>query len=72
MPISANKVVQTGANNHAGGLRAGLGSVAYHVGMDWAVKIEPIIPAASDIPMAIISLEKLLIFIFVSDDLFSP
>src|SRR3989344_725999 len=58
IPISANNVVQTGPNTHAGGLRAGLTIPAYQPAMDGVVNTEPIIPANSDTPIAIINLKK--------------
>jgi len=62
-PIIANRVVQTGANTHAGGLRAGFTSVEYQPAMDGAVNSEPIMPASSDTTMAMMSLNVLFIFI---------
>src|SRR3989344_5319997 len=63
IPISANNVVQTGPNTHAGGLRAGLTIPAYQPAIDEVVNTELIIPASSETTMAIMSLNVLLIFI---------
>ena len=63
MPISANSVVQTGPNTHAGGLRAGFTIPAYQPAMDGVVNTEPIIPASSETTMAMMSLNVLFIFL---------
>ena len=65
MPMSAKSVVQTGPKTHAGGLRGGFTSVAYHPAMDGVVKKAPIIPAISDTPIAITNLKKLFNFMIV-------
>lgn len=65
MPISTNSVVQTGPNTHAGGLRAGLTISAYQPAMDGVVKTEPMMPASSEATIAMMSLNVLLIFIFI-------
>jgi len=44
IPISKNRVVQTGANTALGGVKDGLFSVAYQVGIAGVVKKEPIKP----------------------------
>lgn len=59
MPIRTYNPVQTGPKTQAGGFRAGFASAAYQVGIDGAVKIEPITPAKTEIPTAIINLRKL-------------
>ena len=71
MPISANSVVQTGPNTHAGGLKVGFTSSAYQLSpeaveglaTDGIVTRDPTTPALSDTAIAIINLKKLLIFI---------
>src|SRR5680860_1694243 len=63
IPMSINKLVQTGAKTQLGGLSAGLDKVAYQVGIAAVVKMEPIPPAASETRMAIINLAGLEIFI---------
>lgn len=47
--MRANSVVQTGPKIQLGGAKVGRTIVAYHVGIDEAVKTDPIIPAASAI-----------------------
>src|SRR3989344_6605092 len=62
IPISANNVVQTGPNTHAGGLRAGFASSKYQSDRTaGAVKNAPITPAASETAIAITNLKKLFI-----------
>src|ERR1051326_5288227 len=56
MPISANRVVQTGPNTHDGGLNDGLIIPAYHVGIEGAENTEPTIPASSQTTIAVRSL----------------
>ena len=46
IPISVNRVVQTGANSQLGGVKNGFSNVAYHDGMAALVNIEPRIPAS--------------------------
>src|SRR5579872_327042 len=58
MPMSRYNVVQTGANIQAGGLRVGLARVAYQVGSEEVVKNAPIVPASSEIAIAMINLKK--------------
>lgn len=48
IPMSTNSVVHTGPNTQLGGLNEGLFKVAYQVGIEDAVKIEPITPAISE------------------------
>lgn len=59
MPISANRVVQTGANTHAGGLSAGFTIPAYQPAIDDVVNTEPMMPASSETTMATMSLNVL-------------
>lgn len=42
------KVIQTGPNSQLGGVKKGLFNVAYQVGIDEAVKIEPMAPASCE------------------------
>lgn len=49
IPIKAYKRVQTGAKSQLGGESKGLFKVAYQTGIAEKVKIEPIIPAPSQI-----------------------
>jgi hypothetical protein len=49
--MSANRVIQTGANNQLGGLKEGFFRVAYQVGIAGVVKTEPIKPAAWQMTM---------------------
>ena len=65
MPISANNVVQTGPNTHAGGLMAGLTISAYQPAMDGVVNTDPMMPASSETTIAMMSFEKLLSFIII-------
>ena len=58
------RVVQTGAKSQLGGLKEGLFKVAYQVGIEGVVKMEPINPAERQIRTEIINFQKLLIFIF--------
>jgi len=44
-PINKNRIVQTGANIELGGVKDGFVRVAYQIGIDGVVKIEPINPA---------------------------
>lgn len=46
-PIKKYNIVQTGPNKNAGGFKKGLFKVAYQVVIELNVKIEPMIPAAS-------------------------
>ena len=55
MPMRANNIVQTGPKSQFGGAMAGLASVAYQVEIDDTVNMEPIMPASSEITMAMIS-----------------
>lgn len=61
MPMSAYRIVQTGPNIQLGGLRAGLASVIYQVGIADAVKNVPIIPASSQMIIEKIHLRVLFI-----------
>ena len=56
MPIKTNNVVHTGPKIQFGGEKLGLMMPAYQVGIDWTVKIEPMIPASSETKMANTSL----------------
>ena len=64
MPISANSVVQTGPNTHAGGLRAGFTIPAYQPAMDGDVKKAPITPAISEMTIDVTNLKKFFNLIF--------
>lgn len=55
IPMRAKSIVHTGANIQLGGAISGRTSVAYHVGIDEAVKKLPIMPAAWQIAMATIN-----------------
>src|SRR3989344_6035223 len=67
IPISANNVVQTCPNTHAGGLRAGFASSKYQSDrIAGAVKSEPITPANSETTIAMTNFKKL----FIRIDLF--
>lgn len=44
IPISVNKVIQTGPKTQFGGVNEGLFIESYHVPIDGVVKIEPIEP----------------------------
>ncbi len=46
IPISVYRLVQTGANNQLGGLKDGFARLAYQLGIEDLVKIEPIKPAS--------------------------
>lgn len=46
IPIKVYNVVQTGPKTQAGGLKNGLLSVVYQVGISGAVKIDPMAPAS--------------------------
>ena len=59
MPISAKRAVHTGLNIQEGGLSSGFIMSAYQPSTEGTVKIEPTIPADSDITIARISLRKL-------------
>ena len=50
-------MVHTGPNIQLGGLRAGLVSAAYHVGIADILKITPMPPASSEIMIALINLD---------------
>lgn len=65
MPMSANNVVHTGPNTHAGGLRVGLAMSAYQPAMDGVVNTEPIIPASSETETAMTSLRMLVRWLMV-------
>jgi hypothetical protein len=56
IPISIYNIVQTGPNSQLGGLKDGFSRVAYHVGMEALVNIEPMKPAARQTPMLIANL----------------
>lgn len=58
------KVVHTGPKIQLGGLKLGLLSVEYQVGIDDTVKIEPIAPAERQIPTERINLGKFMFFMF--------
>ena len=45
MPIKKKSVVQTGAKSQLGGLKLGFSMLSYQVGIEGAVKKEPINPA---------------------------
>jgi hypothetical protein len=47
MPIIAYNAVQTGPNNHPGGVHAGFARVAYQVGMAGVVASAPRAPTSS-------------------------
>jgi len=66
IPISTNKVIQTGENSQFGGLKDGFSSEAYQVGMEGVVNREPRKPANWQIKILIISLIKLFLVIFSS------
>lgn len=55
IPINAKRVVQTGPKTQLGGENVGFIIPAYHVGIDGDVNTDPIIPAASDINIAIMT-----------------
>src|SRR3989344_2156567 len=63
IPIRKYRVIQTGLNIHAGGLRTGLTIPAYQPVIDGVVNTAPMMPASSETAMAIMSLNVLLIFI---------
>jgi hypothetical protein len=56
MPIRTKRVVQTGAKIQSGGLNDGFVRVAYQVGIEGLVKIEPIKPANRQIVKLVTSL----------------
>ncbi len=58
------RIVQTGAKRQLGGLNEGLFKVAYQLGIEGVVKIEPIIPAKRQSEMEISNCQKFLRFIF--------
>ena len=62
--MSVNSDIQTGPNTQLGGVNHGIERVAYHVGMDWLVKIEPIIPAIWHIMMLTASFRILFTIIY--------
>jgi hypothetical protein len=51
IPIMMNSAIHTGENSQFGGVKEGLFSEAYHVGIASAVKIEPMKPASWHIAM---------------------
>lgn len=51
MPMSMYSVIHTGENNQFGGVKEGLLSVAYHVGIASVVKMDPTKPASWQIAM---------------------
>ena len=55
MPIKKKSEVQTGPKTELGGLNDGLLKAAYQMGMDGAVKSEPMKPASWQIARQIIS-----------------
>lgn len=55
-PIIMNSVIQTGENSQLGGVKDGFLKVAYQMGMEGVVKIEPMIPANWQTIMLITSL----------------
>lgn len=56
MPIRKYRTIQTGPKIQAGGLRTGLLSVLYQVGIEEIVKNDPAIPANSETAIAVINL----------------
>lgn len=65
IPISTNKLIQTGENIQFGGLNEGLFMEAYHAAIAGVVKIEPMNPASWQITMADISLIIFIGFIII-------
>jgi hypothetical protein len=61
-PIIIYNNVHTGANTQLGGLKKGLLSAAYQVGMDGVVKVEPMNPAKRQTAIGTTNLTALLKF----------
>jgi hypothetical protein len=68
MPIRTKRVVQIGAKIQSGGLNDGFIRVAYQVGIEGPVKIEPIKPANRQIVKLVTSLRvsDSLLFLIIS------
>ena len=63
IPISKNKIIQTGAKSQLGGIKPGLFKAVYQSLTEDTVKIEPTIPASSQTIMLIVILNILSLFI---------
>jgi len=61
-----NKVVHTGAKTQLGGLKEGFARPRYHVGIELAVKNEPIMPASWHITIETMNLIILSAFIIIN------
>lgn len=65
MPINKNKTVQTGAKTQFGGLKNGFLRKKYQLLIAGVVKIEPKIPASSQIDMLTINFVVFFIFFII-------